>query len=100
ALGGNWRSIITYVGEAAPWLAELTVGDGCILVVTGEALSDYAETHWPPLRDLIAAAVREGIGPEALIEMEGHPGVELVVNRRDGDLYIHLANLTPSTCFG
>lgn len=103
-LVGNWHCVIPYHDETAapgtPWLAELTIGDGSILAITGDALTDYAETHWPPLRNLIAAAVREGIGTESLIEMNDHPGIELVVNRRDGDLYVHLVNLTPSTSFG
>jgi hypothetical protein len=98
-LTGNWRCVIPY-DDGKPWLAELTLGDGHILAITGEAISDYAETHWPPMRNLIAYAAREGIGQLPLVEMSEHPGVELVVNRRANDLFVHLANLTPGISFG
>ena len=48
----------------------------------------------------MANALRMGIGENPIVEMEGYPGVELVVNRRGRDLYVHLVNLTPGTCFG
>ena len=96
---GNSRCLVPYTtGEA--WLSELILGDGSILIIGGEAASDYAETHWPPLRDLIASAVRKGIGRLPLVEMAGHPGIELVLNRRGPDLYVHLVNLTPGLSFG
>ena len=106
AVSDNTRCLIPYItGEAqgapiVPWLSELTSGDGSVLIISGEAASDYADTHWPPLRDLIASAVRKGIGRLPLVEMAGHPGIELVLNRRDGDLYVHLVNLTPGLSFG
>ena len=69
----NWRCVIPY-DDGKPWLAELTLGDGHILAITGEAISDYAETHWPPMRNLIAYAAREGIGQLPLVEMSEQPG--------------------------
>ncbi|HEY3290453.1 MAG TPA: alpha-amylase family protein, partial [Anaerolineae bacterium] len=96
---GSIRTVIPYTtGEA--WLAELTLGDGIVLVICGEAATDYAETHWPPLRDLIASAARKALGKLPLVEMAGHPGIELVVNRRGSDLFVHLVNLTPGISFG
>ncbi len=96
---GNWRSLIPYTDET-PALAELTIGDGRILIITGEVISEYAQSHWPPLRSWIARAVYNSIGSAQQVEMSGHPGIELVVNRRGNDLYVHLVNLTPGTSFG
>jgi hypothetical protein len=100
ALSGAWQCVAPYQQAGTPWLAAHTLGDGSVLAITGEAISDYAETHWPPLRNLIAMAVRKGIGQLPLVEMKGHPGIELVMNRRSGDLYVHLVNLTPGISFG
>jgi hypothetical protein len=99
-LNGKWQTVIPYEGTSDAWLAELTLGEGCILAITGEALSDYAGTHWPMLRDMIAAAAREAIGPEPQLELEGPAGVEVVLNRCGKDLFVHLVNLTPGNCFG
>ncbi len=94
-----WRCLVPYADQVEPWLAELTVGQGRVLAVTSAALSDYAETHWPAARDLLTWALRLAL-PEPLVEIEGHPGVELVINRRGTDLYVHLVNLTADTGFG
>ena len=83
-------------GEA--WLAEAKMGRGKVLAITSEVFSDYAERHHPGLRDLLAAAVRAGLDNRPMVELMGHPGVEVVLNRRGADMYVHLVNLTPGTC--
>ena len=98
ALSGNWQDLLMYDGEATPWLAERPIGDGRLFAITHTAFSDYAETHWPLLRDLVAHALRIGLQGEPLVEMEGKPGIFLGINRRGGDLYIHLVNMTPGIC--
>lgn len=100
ALEGEWQMMAMCRSDQTPWAATLTIGEGAVLAIAGEALSDYAETHWPPLRNAVAAVVRAGIGDAPLVELTGAPGVEVVVNRRESDVYVHLINLTPGTCFG
>lgn len=99
-LGGPWQTLLSYRGSDEPWLAELAVGAGRVLAVTHEALSDYAEAHWPALRNLFADVVRAALGPRPLVELAGHPSIELVANRRGADLYVHLVNLSPGVSFG
>ncbi len=100
ALEGEWQPLAICRSDHRPWAAALTVGEGVVLAIAGEALTDYAETHWPLLRDAVAAVARAGIGDAPLVELTGAPGVEVVVNRRESDVYAHLVNLTPGTCFG
>lgn len=100
ALEGEWQAMAVCRSDQTPWAATLTIGEGAVLAIAGEALTDYAETHWPSLRDAVAAVARAGIGDAPLVELPGAPGVELVVNRRESDVYVHLVNLTPGTCFG
>ena len=100
SLAGDWQPLAVCQTDGSTWAGSLTVGEGSVLAIAGEALTDYAETHWPPMREAIAAVAREGVGDDPLVELAGAPGVEVVVNRRDSDLYIHLVNLTPGTSFG
>lgn len=99
SIGGNWECIAPYVDGGA-WMVQQFIGEGAIHIITGAALSEYAQTHWTSLRDLIAAAVRQSMAQLPFIEMTGHPGVDVVVNQRDGDLYVHMVNMTPGTPFG
>ncbi len=99
-LAGGWRPLMGYEGADEPWLAEMPVGKGRALAVTSEVFADYADHHWPGLRELVAAALREGLGPEPLVEFTGPAGIEIVVNRRENDLFVHLVNLTPGNSFG
>jgi len=48
----------------------------------------------PHLRRFVGAVVRATLAERWLIRTDAPPGVEVVVNRREGDLYVHLVNHT------
>ena len=98
-LTGSWQPVLC-LQDGRPWLAKLTVGEGAVAAIAGQAMTDYADTHWPVLRDVVAGALRECIGPEPLVELEAAPGLEVVINRLGPDVYVHLVNLTPGASFG
>jgi len=99
-LSNQWQCLIPYK-SGVPWLAETSIGKGKVFIITSEIFSDYSEHHWPELRNLIDFVIRKKIGDMPFAEMvDRNPGIEVVVNRRGNDLYVHLVNLVPNICLG
>lgn len=80
---------VLIVGDAPSALASLD----CPQI--GALLSQYAQAAEPAVRDQVLSAVRQALTGRDLVAVEAPTGVEVVLTRRNGDLYVHFVNHVP-----
>ena len=76
-------------------LRETECEDGKVYLLPGSFISDYVSAEWNGSRDSVLNAVRKILAGSAQIEITAPSGVEVVINRKDDDVYIHFVNNVP-----
>jgi len=88
--------VVLPVGEGyGPLLLENTFDKGRVFFLPLDVLSEYAVAAWSAARDQVLAAVRKALGDTLQLEVEASAGVEVVMNKRDNELYVHFVNHVP-----
>lgn len=80
-------------------LEERPVGKGKILLYTRAALTDYLEAAHPAVRDELLDVLRKTLSGQEQVEVTAPTGVEVVITRKNGCLYVHFVNHVPGRIF-
>ncbi len=99
-IGSNFEAVYSYAESNIPWFAKKAIGNGYLHVITFGMCFEFYQTSWPRLRDLLMFAVNNIDVDTSIFQFDAPAGIEVVVNKRESDMYIHFINVTPGNSFG
>lgn len=77
-----------------PGVTRNRVGDGEAFYIAAEVFAAYHRTQYPGLRALLGDILEAAL-PEPPLLTGAPPSVEITLRRREGELLVHLVNLSP-----